>query len=133
LTTTLNEQESTRCRASVAVQVTAVVPIGNIEPAGGAHATDTVGAPPVTIGVPYCTAVAWPLGDVTAGGASGQEIFGPFGNWSIGVGFDGLLHEQARIEPTSANRVTARRGQTDVSITGSSAVRRDSEGERTAG
>ena len=42
-TATVNEQVAVLPEASVAVQVTVVTPIGNIDPDGGVHATVTPG------------------------------------------------------------------------------------------
>jgi hypothetical protein len=78
-TTTLKVHESVRCLPSVAVQRTAVVPTGNIDPDIGVQLIETAGAPPLTIGVPYWTIVAKPLGDVTGAGAAGHVIRGPSG------------------------------------------------------
>ena len=52
-TETLNAHTSVRCRTSVAVQPTLVVPIGNSDPLAGVQAIDTGGAPLVDVGVPY--------------------------------------------------------------------------------
>ena len=51
-TLAMNEQLSVRRTASVAVQVTGVEPILNVEPLGGVQDTDTGVVPPVTVGTP---------------------------------------------------------------------------------
>jgi len=44
-----------RLIASVAVQLTVVVPMGNVDPDAGVHATDTGGVPPVGVGAANVT------------------------------------------------------------------------------
>jgi hypothetical protein len=75
----LKLQVSVRWRASTAVHVTRVVPIGKKAPLAGAHETATAGAPPMEVGVPYWTVAPWTFATMIGGGAAGQVIVGPFG------------------------------------------------------
>lgn len=59
---------------SVAVQTTAVEPIGNGAPLVGEQFTLT--PVPVAIAVPYCTLIGWPVGDVSGAGEVGHVIVG---------------------------------------------------------
>jgi hypothetical protein len=65
-------QESTCCCASVAVHVTAVLPIGNADPDVGWQLAITGATPPVTVGL-RVTFTGLPLCEMT-GAMSGQEI-----------------------------------------------------------
>lgn len=56
VTVTLNVQEAVLCWASVAAQLTAVVPTTNLEPLAGVQTTVTGGAPSVTTGDAKATA-----------------------------------------------------------------------------
>jgi hypothetical protein len=68
VTTTAVLHEATCWVASVAVQVTAVVPTGKVDPEAGAHAVVIGAVPPVVVGLPNVTATGAPFGDATAGG-----------------------------------------------------------------
>jgi hypothetical protein len=48
----VNEQLAARPTASVAVHVTTVEPMLNVDPLGGVHVTDTGAVPPVTVAEP---------------------------------------------------------------------------------
>jgi hypothetical protein len=85
---TLNAHVACRACASLAAQLTCVVPSGNDAPDAGVHVTDTGVAPPVTVGAESetgCEAPVIPVtvtsaghaicGAVEAGGGSGP--FGP--------------------------------------------------------
>jgi hypothetical protein len=78
-TVTPNVQDAVRCRVSVAVQVTIVVPIGNSAWLAGLHDDVIGGAPLVVVTEPYVTGVGWLFDDVMVTGL-GQLIRGPSGN-----------------------------------------------------
>jgi len=75
----LKLQVAVRWRASTAVHVTRVVPIGKKAPLGGAHDSATAGAPPTDVGVPYWTVAPCTLATMMGGGAAGHVIVGPLG------------------------------------------------------
>jgi hypothetical protein len=64
-TVTSNVQAPVRCRASVAVQVTVVAPIGKTDRLAGVQDTLTGGAPLDVVAESYTTTVDWLLGDCT--------------------------------------------------------------------
>src|SRR3972149_5037969 len=58
---TLNEQVACRAAASVAMQVTGVVPRPNVEPEPGVHDTAIGAAPPVDVGAGKATGCDGPV------------------------------------------------------------------------
>jgi len=75
LTLTVNEQEAVLPEASVAVQVTVVVPFKKVEPDGGLQLTVAPGQLSVTVAEKLTTAEHWP-GSVLVTMLAGQEIVG---------------------------------------------------------
>jgi hypothetical protein len=63
VTVTSKPQESCRCRASLAVQATGVVPIGNFEPLAGTHVTVTGASPPTDVASSKAIVSSSPVGD----------------------------------------------------------------------
>lgn len=125
MTVTPNEHELERLSASVAVHNTVVVPIGNVDPEVGAHATTTGVCPSTADGVVNVTVV--PPADVvlvmTAGGhvnvggsgTVGGGGVGAGGGWGTGLGAVGRLHAPAivitRSEAISALKAHFRRAR----------------------
>ena len=104
-----NVHESVRCRLSVAVQVTVLGPIGNVDPLAGVQATATGGAPLTTVGVPYTTEIGVPSGAWSVIGA-GHVIFGGSGTGGgTGVGCVGGELLQAWTARAHTSTPSARR------------------------
>src|SRR5262249_46731114 len=76
-------QVSARNCASLATQVTLVVPIGRDEPLGGVQATETGAAPPMTVGAVKVSVAVCPLACSVTG--AGQDIFGPVLDGPVGL------------------------------------------------
>jgi hypothetical protein len=83
VTWTAKPHDARAPRASAAVHVTVVDPIGNAAPEAGAHATVTGCAPPLVCGASNETATGRPSGDCRAT-AAGHRIVGPVGAGPIG-------------------------------------------------
>src|SRR5213594_1213108 len=75
LTVTVKTQLSVFPEASVAVQVTAVVPFGKLEPEGGVEVRVTPGQLSLAVAEYVTTAEHWP-GSVLVTMSAGQAIFG---------------------------------------------------------
>jgi hypothetical protein len=84
--------------------VTIVVPMLKIDPLAGVHVVLIGGAPPVAVGVPYCTDTPALVGAVTVDGGAGQVSFGPSGYGSTGVGLAGLEQLSAPLMAPSSSR-----------------------------
>jgi hypothetical protein len=111
---TLNRQTEDFRRLSCAVQVTCVVPIGNLDPLGGVHSTRTGAMPPATEGKNVTTA-DMPSTDSTCL-VSGQVIVSVLAD-----GFAGLLHPVM----TSSRGASAIKRHLDiVSIESTQCIRR---------
>jgi hypothetical protein len=85
VTVTLKPQEATCWAASVAVQVTAVVPTGNVDPLGGTQTVVTGASPPLAVGAPKLTAIGPPDCDERETGAGHEIVSGSI----VGGGGDG--------------------------------------------
>ena len=60
ITVTVNEQLAVRAEASVAVQVTVVVPSWKVEPEAGTQLTETPGQLSLAVGAGYVTTIGPP-------------------------------------------------------------------------
>lgn len=97
-TTTLNEHDADRCRASVAVHVTDAVPMLKTDPLVGVQLVVTGGAPSVTIGVKV-TVAPWAV-VACCGAGAGHEIWGASG--TVGGGGVGSVGAEQRLEIRAA-------------------------------
>jgi hypothetical protein len=107
MTTTRNEHETARCRASVAEQFTVAVPTGNAEPLAGVHVVVTGACPPLTTGASYDTLTAVPSGDGTVGD-DGHVMVGPAGGGGVGVVVDSLQPPGMSVRTSAQIRRAAR-------------------------
>jgi hypothetical protein len=112
----LNEQLAVRFNVSVAVQLTSVVPIGNVVPDCGVHATPTEPCPSVVDGLSKVIATP-PAFVVDRAIPATQDIDGAFatgggGGGGGGVGAVGVLLHAAPIKSeTKATTIAERTAQ----------------------
>jgi hypothetical protein len=101
---------SVRCFASVTVQFTVVVPIGNGAPLTGVHVGPVSGSnPDVTVGAVYDTTTGLPSDDSVVT-AAGQVIFGAPGSGVVGVvGVAALAPQPAVVHATTATATDDRK------------------------